>query len=259
MIRGLLFTFALAAPLAAGGAAAGTIIGTTLAAPLLEPGGVPRLVLAQRTITREWGPSDDSTYVELSVPEWRSEGLAAASSALIPGAGQLYAGETGGALLFALAEAAGWTARLLWLRRSDDLLDDAAAFVGNPGDSAAAWSFERWEAGTSGDASELRRLYEGDREAFYHRIGHDPVAAAGWGGGDVTRLQYRSTYDRSQHFERRAKHAGQALWLNHLIAAVDALRAARLHNVTLAPDTRLRLQSSWRQGPSLRATVEKRF
>lgn len=255
----------LVVPLAAGvraGPACGAppaIDGTMLAAPLLEADGPPRLVLAQRTITREWGPSDDSTYVVISVPEWRSEGFAAAGSALVPGSGQLYTGETGGALLFALAEAAGWTARLLWMRRSDELLDESAAFAGDPADTASAWSFGRWESSTAGDASEMRRLYVADREAFYHRIGSDPAYAAGWEGGDPTRLAYRSTYDRSQHFERRARHAGEALWLNHLVAAVDALRAARLHNLTLAPRTSLQLRSGWRHGPSLRAAVERRF
>lgn len=233
---------------------------TAFSLPLLEPGGVPRLVVAQRTITRSWGPSEDSVYVEVAVPEWRSEGLAAAGSALVPGAGQLYAGETGGALLFALAEVAGWTARFIFLSRSDDSKDDAIRFAGNPGDSASAWSFDRWEAVTAGDASELRQLYEADRDAFYHRIAYDPSFAAGWNGtGEAAKLEYRSSFDRSQRFERRAKIAGSALWLNHLVAAVDALRAARLHNIPLAEDTRLRLGTSWRHGPGLTATLERRF
>ena len=259
-MKTLLGALVLATLLAPGAARGGTITGSTLAVPVLEPGGAPRLVLAQRTITRSWGPSDDSVYVEMSIPEWRSEGLAAAASALIPGAGQLYAGENGGALWFALAEAAGWTARFLFKQRSDDARQKAVAFAGDPGDSASAWSFDRWESETAGDSGELRRLYEADRAAFYHRLANDPSYAAGWKGlADATRQEYLSSYKRSQSFERRARRAEGVLWINHLVAAVEALRAARMHNLTLAPGTALQLQSSWRHGPALRATVERRF
>jgi len=48
----------------------------------------PELIWAQRTIEREWGPSEDSVYVETDVPGWRSEGLALGLSAAVPGLGQ---------------------------------------------------------------------------------------------------------------------------------------------------------------------------
>ena len=248
----------VALPFAA--AECGAMTPSAFAVPLLEGNDVPRLVVAQRSITRSWGPSDDSSYVETSIPEWRSEGLAMAGSALLPGAGHLYAGETGGALLFALAEAAGWTARVLFRQKSDDAKDDAIAFAGDPGDSAATWSFDRWESATHGDAGDLRRLYDADRDAFYNRLANDPSYAAGWKGtGEASRQEYRSSYDRSQRFVQRARYAETGLWLNHLVAAVDALRAARMHNLPLTAGTRLSLRSSWRQGPSLRASLEKRF
>jgi hypothetical protein len=183
-----------------------------------------------------------------------------AGSAALPGAGHLYAGETGGAMLFALAEAAGWTARFLFRQKSDDAKDDAIAFAGDPGDSASAWSFERWEAATLGDAGELRRLYDADRDAFYSRLANDASYAPGWkGAGETTRQEYRSSYDRSQRFGKRARYAETGLWLNHLVAAIDALRAARMHNLPLTAGTRLSLRSSWRQGPSVRAALETRF
>lgn len=253
---------ALALLLALAGSApqrAAALESAALALPLLEPGSAPRLVVAQRSITRAWGP-EDSSAAPLRIPEWRSEGLAVAGSALVPGAGQLYMGESGGALFFALAEAAGWTARLLWRSRSDQLFDEATAFAGPPGDSASAWSFERWEQATGGSSLELQRLYEADREAFYHRIGNDPAYAAGWRATGDARGEYRSTFDRSQRFERRARRAGEALWINHVVAAVDALRAARLHNLRLGAGSRLQLRSGWRDGsPTLRATLETRF
>ena len=58
----------------------------------------------------------------------------------------------------------------------------------------------------------------------------------------------------------RAREAAYALWLNHLLAAFDALRAARLHNLPLQHDLELRIKSSWRGGaPDLSAALVRRF
>src|SRR5262245_48812201 len=69
----------------------------------------PELILAQRTIDRTWGPSDDSVYVTVEVPNWKSEPLATTLSAVVPGSGQWYVGEKGNALVYAAIEVAGWS------------------------------------------------------------------------------------------------------------------------------------------------------
>ena len=48
--------------------------------------------LAQRVVTREWGASDDTSYLEIEVPGYRSEGWALVLSSIVPGAGELYVG-----------------------------------------------------------------------------------------------------------------------------------------------------------------------
>ena len=68
---------------------------------------------------------------------------------------------------------AGWTSRWIYLRRGHDLQDAAASYAGSPGDSTSRWSFDRWEAATDGDATELKALFDHDRSVFYDRIGHD--------------------------------------------------------------------------------------
>ena len=68
---------------------------------------VPELWLAQRSIDREWGLSDDSTYATVDVPGWKSEGLAFTMSAVLPGTGQLYVGEDSG-WYYMIAEAVLW-------------------------------------------------------------------------------------------------------------------------------------------------------
>lgn len=239
-------------------ARAGALQGSLLALPTLGPDATPRLVVAQRAITRSWGPSEDSVYTELSIPNWRSEGLAISLSAAIPGAGQLYAGE-GSGLWFALAEIAGWTARLVYSRKGDDSRDEAAALAGVPSDTSAAWSLARWQERTEGDPAEIATLYAYDRDSYWSRIASDPAYAEGW-RSSADQAGFRSVRNRSQKHYHRANLAGAGLWANHVVAALDALRAARIHNLPLRENLRVKLRSNWRRGgPAVSAAIERRF
>ena len=248
------------AALALAGAVAAAIRGSALAVPLVAGVERPQLVLAQRAIERSWGASDDSVYVAVDVPGWRSEGLAAVLSAAVPGAGQVYGGERRG-LWFALIEALGWTANRVYLHQAHTERDHSVAFAGDPADSASAWSFERWSATTGMDTGQLEAVWASDRQAFYELIGRDAVYLSGWSGEAAdTRGVFLDLRERAETQYGRARLAGYALWLNHALAAVDALRAARLHNLALRDDLELRLRSSWDGGrPSVVAALVRRF
>jgi len=219
----------------------------------------PRLVLAQRAIEREWSVAGDSGTAGLHVEGLRSELGAASLSAALPGTGQLYVGRRSG-YAFAAAEVAGWLGYLLLRGSGRELRDDARTLAGVPEDSASAWSFERWEA-SGADASEVKVLYAGDREAFFDAIGSDERYAAGWSSPE-TRRQFGDLRGRSSRRLEQARWTGGALWVNHLVAAVDALRAARLSNLDLqlAGDVEFKARGSWRRGhPSLVVSLERRF
>ena len=220
----------------------------------------PELLLAQRVIEREWGLSDDSIYVERDVAQWRSEPGAMLMSAVLPGAGQAYANAPGRGMWFALAEAIGWTARILLRRSGDQVREEAAAFAGSPVDSVSAWSFARWAAATDMDPQELQSLYAADPEAFYDMIASDPRLFSGWGDGEAGRARFeelRATSDRRLH---GARFSESVLWVNHVIAAVDALRAARVHNLKLSPSLGLDVRGGWHRGrPELSAAIVRRF
>jgi hypothetical protein len=258
-IVGLWLLLAGAALLFAGPASA-VIRGSTLALPLVSGPGRPQFFLAQRAIDRSWGLSDDSSYVEVNVPEWRSEGLAAGFSVVLPGAGQLYLGESSG-LWFALAEAVGWTANRIYLHKAQTERDRSARFAGDPTDTTSAWSFERFSAATGLDATELEAIWAQDRQAFYEMIVRDPTYLAGWKGqSEVTRSEFFDIRGASRGYYNRAAGVGYALWLNHLIAGLDALRAARLHNLVLQENLELKLRSSWQGGrPAVMAVLVRRF
>jgi len=196
----------------------------------------------------------------VDVPEWRLEGIALALSAALPGAGQVYAGE-GSGLWFALAEVAGWTANRFYLHRAQKERDRSALFAGDPADSASAWSFERWSRATGLDAAEIQNIWARDRQAFYELIARDPIYLSGWkGAAAATRSAYYDIRGQSRADYDRATSAGYALWINHLLAALDALRAARLHNLVLQENLQLQLKSSWQAGhPGLVAVLVRRF
>jgi hypothetical protein len=251
---GLLAVWGVVGPRAA---AAG---GSRLALPILSGAEKPELRLAQRVIEREWGPSEDSVYVIVDVPGWREEAYAMGLSAAAPGLGQVYAGEWRG-LWFAVAEAAGWTARTIFRRRGDELRDDAARYAGPPAQAASNWSFARWSAATESDPADLEALYAADREAFYDLIGSDPRYLAGWAGDpSQTRGAFSELRRHSNARLRYARFTGEGLWMNHLAAAIDALRAARLQNLRLQRNLELKVRSGWRDGrPTLSAALERSF
>jgi hypothetical protein len=234
--------------------------GSDLALAIVEGEGPPTLIFAERAIQRSWGPSDDSIYVVHDIPDWRSEGLAMAMSAVVPGTGQMYAGQKFRGLWFMVVEAAAWTARQVYRTRAHDLRDDAAVFAGDPSDSTSAWSFRRWSRATGGDPKDLQTLYTGDREVFYDLIGSDDRASAGWADPSDGRTYFGALREQSDTRLHYAHYTEVVLWLNHVVAAYDALRAARLHNMPLRGQLELKLKSSWRDhGPALAASIERKF
>ena len=181
---------------------------------------MPDLVLAQRVVEREWTTPTDSAAIASRLPGARSEPAALFMSALVPGAGELYVGENSG-YFFLAAEVAGWVSWLVFRGDARDLRKEAEGIAGAPDDPASGWTFERWSDATSGDPTELRRLYDGS-EAFYDEIAADERYAQGGRGSERDRSAAGS---RSTASTRR-EPGGDGAVDQHVLSAVDALRAA---------------------------------
>lgn len=255
----LAVALALAASACAACAGAATLTGSRLALPVSTASDGD--LLAQRVIDREWGPSEDSLYTEVKVPGWKSEGGAMALSAALPGAGQLYAGE-GAGWAYLLVETAGWVQRTVAGRAADRRDDEARAFVGNPYDSTAGWSLARYQSAGGGDAEYLERLWAGDREAYYRTLATDPGYVGGFAGVNPTNEQVRFVALRAERDSklRLSRRMEALLWVNHLVAAIDAFRAARIHNLPLRQQYQLRVAQKFKHGrPEFRAALVRRF
>ena len=222
---------------------------------------VPELWLAQRAIDRDWGLSDDSTYKTIDVNGWKSEGLAMALSAVVPGTGQLYVGESSG-WLYLLAEVVGVTGHYLVHDRADSYKRDAANYVGDPTDSLSTWSFARYATVTGGPATQMERLWSQDRDAFYQALAENTTFSAGFVGPDPSETYdtYRGIRQKSQDHFQQVHYLDVALLINHVVAAFDALRAARAHNLPLKKNIDLQLGAKLNHGlPEMRATLVRRF
>lgn len=218
----------------------------------------PDLILAQRVIDREWGPSDDSIYVEVELPGWKSEPLAALLSAGLPGAGQRYVGENS-AWVYSALEVAGWGGWWWYRRDAGKLRDQAAGVAGIPDDPASGWSFERWAQATQGNPAEIATLYQLDREAFFNSIASDPRYLAGWATADE-RSAFGTLRIRADSRLGRSRAFSTGIWLNHLVAAVNALRAARFHNMPLSRRVGVRIDGGMHRGsPTFEVALTGKF
>ncbi len=236
-------------------------VASRLALPVVACAGDAGGLLAQRVIDREWGPSEDSTYRVVSVPGWQSEGLALILSGAVPGAGQIHDGESSG-WLYVLAEAAGWTGYWFAHRKAEHELASAERFIGNPHDSTAGFSFARYEHATGNDTGDLAALWLVDRGAFYRTLQRDPVYLDGFAGRSPADAYstFNDLLDSRDNSLHRLKLLATVLWVNHLIAAGDALRAARVHNAPLREEYHLELGERLQRGnPTLRAAIVRRF
>jgi hypothetical protein len=148
----------------------------------------------------------------------------------------------------------------LWYRHdARRLRDDAGRVAGVPDDPASGWSFERWALATEGDPAEIATLYAADREAFYNTIATDPVYLSGWESAQA-RTEFGALRIRADQRLTRSRVYSTGLWLNHLVAAVNALRAARFHNMPLTRTVGIRIDGRMEsRGPAMAVALERKF
>jgi hypothetical protein len=234
------------------------VLTRTDAAPAVASDPNPRLMLAQRSIDREWTTRADSLVDPNYLRGGKSEPGALGMSLLVPGAGQLYVGERSG-LLYLAAEVAGIAGVLFLNQKADDYNAEAARIAGTPVDSASGFSSKRWAAATGGDPTDLDALYAADPHAYYNVIGDNPTYSAGWASSS-DQQQFVDQREMADNRLHRAHALTSALWVNHLVSAADALRAARIYNLPLRDNLRLKGNVNWRHGsPNVRLALTESF
>jgi hypothetical protein len=225
---------------------------------LLAHSETPQLWLAERTIDRDWVGANDPEAQASMIPGGKSEMGAMSMSALLPGSGQLYAGEKSG-YAFLLAEALGWAGLFYFDNRADDQYNGATTTVGAPSDTTSQWSFHRYASETGNDTAGLEQLYTADPNSFWYAVAHDDRLAAGW-SNTGNRTSFADELTRADVTRRHAGQAEGVLWLNHLLSAADAFRSARIYNLPLQRNLELKTKASLQRGrPAVTMTVVRTF
>ena len=200
-----------------------------------------------------------------SVPENRaikSPGKALFLSALLPGAGEYYAGNRKRAAIFLGLEALGWALWSKWDGKGNDIIDEFRATAREHWEPK---DYLNWRLSSRSRFSSLTHalpcsLYvvtegidglancpESEQQQYYELIGKYDQFVSGW--SDLTdasgslvqpsvvdsvehfnsaqRLKYEGRRNESNKFLERASTVSGLILVNHVLSAIDALRVAR--------------------------------
>lgn len=179
-------------------------------------------------------------------------------SALIPGAGELYAKSYLKAAAFFLLEVGAWTYYGVYTKKANDKEDEYEAFADEK------WDPQKWQSWYENvpeeyktsftHASHMLELIEEGRKTqqYYEMIGKYAEFVSGWEGAD-TDLTYEDLLEYRENFELadgymtmraesndlfdKAKTGTTIAMLNHLFSAIDAAWTAKKHNNSLVKTT----------------------
>ncbi len=161
----------------------------------------------------------------------KSRKLAFLLSAVVPGAGEIYAGAWRG-LAFSGLEVGLWTMWASWRGKGNDIEKDYEAFADEHWNEG---EYRVWEA--TRDTSRLtHRLPDTKTQQYYEMIGKYEQFVRGWDdvlalsdstGQSENRDKYMDMRYDSDTYLKRAGYAAGFILLNHIISAIDASIATR--------------------------------
>lgn len=268
-------------------------LGLSSACRALEPtspaasrtrGAVPsRAALAERGLSLS--PDGDVMDMEISPgsaggsarrPEKKNPMVALLLSCVVPGWGEIYAGETTRGRWFMASEAAVWVGygafRLQADMREDDYTEYARIFAGVDGGASSDYlgdiaDYIRSEGDDSYNQAiraEARSLYPDDLDAQRAYLAeHGYFGEQSWDWESLERFrEYRDLRSAASQSERYAFYMTGLALLNRALSAVDSAWMARRHNAGIErePVARLSVAPHFDDGDvGGRATLELSF
>jgi len=244
----------------------------SLVPSLAVPHFGPETVLAERAITRELGKhtdgaqgpdATDARYTYVDVKGWKSPGAASGMSLVLPGSGQLYAGDKSG-YVFLGVEAVAVAAYVKYRGDSRDQRDKYFGFIGDPTQSNSRFSFDRLAATVSPDELErLKTIYARDPHEFYDIVTTTDSYAAGWDDQSASGSHDRATADSYRgdvnSLTRKSRIGLFVALTNHVVSTIDALRVARLNNVALTQNLSMKIKLHPGAHQSYGVTLTQKF
>jgi len=164
---------------------------------------------------------------------YKAPGLAAVFSLVIPGAGELYAGDFSSGKYFLMSEGLLWLTYAAFEIYGNSVRDDARLYaVSNAGVNPAGKNDQFYvDVGNFMNVADYNDKKLRDRTPS---LVYDASAGYAWQwSSDAQRLTFRDQRVRSENMFNDKKFVGAALLINHVASAINAARAAVVHNSAL--------------------------
>jgi len=166
-------------------------------------------------------------------PQKKAVGLAAVYSLLLPGMGELYAGDFSSGTYFLIAEGVLWLTYAAFEVSGNSLREDARTYsvahagVNQPGKDDQFFV----DVGNFNSVADYNDKKLRDREVSKL---YDPALGYAWQwDSDASRLTFRDQRVRSENMYNNRKFVGAAILINHVASAINAARVAIVHNAGL--------------------------
>ena len=160
----------------------------------------------------------------------RAPGLAAVYSLVVPGMGELYAGDFASGKYFLVSEGVLWLTFAAFEVYGNSVRDDARLFAAaNAGVNPAGKSDQFYvDVGNFMNTADYNDKKLRDRTPS---LVYDPAAGYAWQwGSDAQRVTFRDLRVHSENMFNNKKFVGAAILINHVASAINAARAAIAHN-----------------------------
>lgn len=160
----------------------------------------------------------------------KATGLAAIYSLVLPGMGELYAGDFSSGKYFLVSEGLLWLTYAAFEIYGNSVRDDARLYAAsNAGVSPAGKNDQFYvDVGNFLNVADYNDKKLRDRTPS---LVYDPAAGYGWTwGSNDQRVTFRDLRVRSENMYNNQKFVGAAILINHVASAINAARAAISHN-----------------------------
>jgi hypothetical protein len=163
----------------------------------------------------------------------KATGLAAIYSLVIPGMGELYAGDFSSGKYFLMSEGVLWLTYAAFEIYGNSVRDDARLYAVSYAGVSPAGKNDQFYV----DVGNFLNIADYNDKKLRDRtpsLLYDPAAGYGWQwSSDAQRQTFRDLRVHSENMFNNKKFVGAAILINHVASAINAARAAIAHNAAV--------------------------
>ncbi len=226
-------------------------------AQIEEPKSIVQLQYEVTQITDTWNPASGIQYQESVLPTTASKknpGLAILFSMILPGMGELYAGDYSSGKYFTIADGVLWGVFAGFTSYGNWKEDNYKAFAQSKAGVDISGKEDDYFAnlGTYMNVDDYNKEQEFNRD--FVKTYNGPSFYWKW-QNDNDRKEYRSMWTSSEAAYTNVRFAVGALVLNRLISAINAVRIVSAHNKSINEQNEIGYYFSYKQSATLPSSI----